>query len=41
MARAAGEWDAAFSSFMSAPVSIFTGQAAWHIESPAQVWTPS
>ena len=25
------------SSFISAPVSIVTGQAAWHIESPAQV----
>jgi hypothetical protein len=41
MARAACEWDEAFSSFTSAPVSIFTGQAAWHIESPAHVSTPS
>jgi hypothetical protein len=32
---------AAFSSFTRAPVSIFTGHAAWHIESPAQVVTPS
>ncbi len=34
-------WAAAFSSFTRAPVSIFTGHAAWHIESPAHVVTPS
>src|SRR5207247_2993819 len=38
--RVAGERAAAFISFTSAPVSIFTGHDVLHIESPAHVRAP-